>query len=250
MKKLIGYFDRAYIINLPDRADRRQDVEHEFHKIGLEIPTDKVRFYSAIRPGDKGAFPTVGLRGSFLSHREILRIAFRDGLRNVLVFEDDICFRIVNEHFVQQIIGAIPNEHWDVIYFGYLEPSDHFLTGEPLLAWSKPTQGGHFYAVNRDFIGKMIQFMNASELRDAGDPDGGPMGRDAMYNHIRLLNQNIRVFISIPNLAYQRSSRTDLHVLKIYDQIDWLAPAIRRIRKIKTQVRMWLDKFNTNRRLH
>jgi glycosyl transferase, family 25 len=236
MRRIIDRFDRCYVINLRDRTDRRQDVIQEFRKIGVDIPSAQVEFFTADRPQEKGDFPTLGARGSFTSHREVLRLAMRDGLSNVLVFEDDVFFKPVSGATIEGILEALDRTSWDVIYFGYARPNDGSLKG-PLAPWPDKTIGGHFYGVNGPFIRRMADYMQACEERPAEHPKGGPTFRDGAYYNVRLVYPDIRVFLAVPNLAEQRSSRTDLHPLKIYDRLRWMRPIMRGVRKIKNQLR-------------
>lgn len=241
MKQIIEYFDRSYIINLSDRIDRRLETEREFRRVGVNIPNEKVRFYTAIRPTDKAGFVNIGTRGNFTSHRNVLELASRDHLRNVLVFEDDVSFRSVEDDFEQNLVKQLSREDWDVVYFAYLSPPDHALKG-PLTRWPNDIIGAHFYAVNGKFIGTMLQYMNECELRPRNHPAGGPMTADGAYNHVRYVIPNINVLLSVPSLAHQRSSRTDVSPTRIFDRIVWLRPILRVMRAIKHQLRMALDK--------
>jgi len=240
MKRLIAEFDRAYIINLRDRLDRRQEAEDEFGKIGLTIPNDQVRFYTATRPTDRGNFHSVGARGAFTSHRNVLDLAAADKLQNVLVFEDDVSFRNVGDDCISQIIARLSDKDWDLIFFGYTSPSDQALIG-PLIPWKRITIGTHFYAVNGRFMGRMLEYMRDSEVGPAGNSEHGPTSADGIYNRVRLQDPNIRVLLAAPSLAFQRSSRTDLQPVSIYDRLSFLAPGMRTARKIKHQLRMTLD---------
>jgi glycosyl transferase family 25 len=246
MKKIIEYFDRAYVINLQDRIDRRRQAEREFFGIGIDIPNQKVKFFTATRPTEKGAFPSVGIRGNFTSHKEVLKLANDDRLRNVLVFEDDISFRSVDPQLVEKIATQLEHEEWDVVYFGYLSPSDDGLTG-PLMDWPSDLMGAHFYAVNGRFIPTMLEYMLKCELLPPGHPYGGPITADGAYNHVRYVIPNIRVLISVPNLAHQRSSRTDLHPTGLFDKIVPLRPLLQWARAVKHKFRMAADR-NTLRR--
>lgn len=244
MKSLIEYFDRAYIINLPDRADRRRSVTREFAAIGLHIPNDKVRFYSAIRPTEQDDFYSLGARGSFSSHRNVLKLAAADRLKNILVFEDDVALRKIPEPVIGTFVAHLRETAWDVAYFGYLEPTATKLEG-PLAPWPHDTLGGHFYGVNGSFMKRMAQYMDECEARPRNHPLGGPMSRDGAYNHIRYVYPDIRVLIAIPNLAHQISSKTDIAPNKFYDDIAWLQPPIQVLRSIKTRARMLVDRLAT-----
>jgi hypothetical protein len=241
VKEIVEYFDRAYIINLSDRTDRRRQVMREFGRIGIKIPNEKILFYTAVRPTDKGKFEDIGTRGCFNSHRTILEVANRDHLRNVLVFEDDVCFRQLGREFGQNLIAQLSREAWDLMFFGYNLPCDDTLTG-PLLRWPNDVLGTHFYAVNGCFIAAMLQYMNACELRPSDHPDGGPMPADGVYNHVRYVTPNVKMFLSVPNLAYQRSSRTDIASASSIDRVMWLRPIVHGARAVKHQIRMSLDK--------
>ena len=75
MKQIIEFFDRSYIINLQDRVDRRRQVEKEFYRLGITIPNQKIKFYPAVRPVDKGNFHDIGVRGCYMSHLKVLELA-------------------------------------------------------------------------------------------------------------------------------------------------------------------------------
>jgi len=248
MKQIIEYFDRAYVINLSDRPDRRHQAEQEFRRAGINIPNGNVQFYTAVRPTDKGRFENIGTRGCFNSHRGILEIADQERLRNVLIFEDDVSFRDIGVAFERQLMTQLSHEDWDVVFFGYSIPNDASLNG-PLMRWPNDILGAHFYGVNGRFVHRMRQYMNECELRPRDHPDGGPMPADGAYNHVRYVNPNINLFLAVPNLAYQRSSRTDIAQAHILDGPVWLRPIMRGARAIKHQLRMAFDRNKLRRQL-
>jgi hypothetical protein len=248
MKRLIEKFDRAYIINLHDRPDRRQEVEREFHKIGFsDIPNDQIHFYTAIRPTDKGNFHSLGARGVFTSHQDVLKLAIESKIRNVLVFEDDIAFRAIPDANIAQIMAQLSEKRWDLIFFGYTFPADEHLEGA-LIPWPNQTLGTHFYAVNGPFMSRMLDFMRESEVGRAGDAENGPTSADGIYNRVRLRHPDVRVVLAAPSLAFQRASRTDLQPNRIYDRVPFLAPGVRVARKLKHQLRMTLDSMALRKR--
>jgi glycosyl transferase family 25 len=236
MKRIIEYFDRAYIINLADRTDRRRETEHEFQRVGIKIPSEKVRFYTATRPTEKGGFSTAGMRGCFTSHRNVLELASRDLVRNLLVFEDDVGFKHVTSVVEDKLLAQLDQENWDLVFFGYLNDANPEGAG-PLVRWSAEVLGTHFYGVNGRLIKTMVKYMCECESRPPGHPDGGPMSPDGAYNHIRHMRPDIRVLLASPNLAYQRSSRTDVHPAPLFDRAVWLRPIMRGARFLKNQYR-------------
>lgn len=170
-----------------------------------------------------------------------MKLASQEKLRNVLIFEDDVSFRDVKDSLIDQIVSSLASRKWDIVYFGYLSSPDMDLEG-PLAQFSKGVMGAHFYAVNASLIDPLLQFMNQCETRPPGSPEGGPMTADGALNHVRLLIPDMRVLLAVPNLAHQRSSRTDVSPQPIFDQIVVLRPLIRKARVIKHKLRMLLDR--------
>jgi glycosyl transferase, family 25 len=244
VKTIIEYFERAYIINLEDRLDRREETIREFRRLGIDAPNQSLHFYNAKRLTEKGLFPDVGTRGSFDSHKNVFELARQGRLRNVLVFEDDVSFRNVKPLVEDQIVTQLARNEWDIVHFGYLSPLDKDLEvlDEPLVDFSMGVMGTHFYAVNGNFIDPLLQFMKQCEIRPPGHPDGGPMGPDGALNHIRVLIPDVRVLLAVPNLAHQRSSRSDIIQGPIFDRIVMLRPWVRWGRSIKHTLRMTVDR--------
>lgn len=241
IKELIEVFDRSYIINLVDRTDRRREVEDEFRAIGLAIPSAQVSFYSAHRFADRGGFKDVGTRGNFDSHRNILRIAIEQKLKNVLIFEDDVAFRDVDNERVRSIISQLSSIDWDIICFGYLLPDNARGSGQ-LAPWRKDILGMQMYAVNARFFATMLQYMNECEQRPRDHELGGPMTADGAYNHVRYVMPHIKLALALPSLAFQRSSRTDIAPRSLLDEIRVLRPIVRYVRSLKHRMRMARDK--------
>lgn len=236
MKDILDAFDKAYIINVADRRDRYVQTVKEFARFGIDVPSPRVAFHIARRPVVKGAFPTLGARGSFTSHLAVLERALSERAQNVLIFEDDVRFTAAAHSASSAVAAALRRVDWDVVYLGYLSPTAPTGSG-PLMVSTAPTRGGHAYGVNARFMGEMAHFMRECERRPAGDPDGGPMFRDGAYNHIRQMRMDLKVYLAVPNLATQRSSRTDLHRLRIYDRIKMLSPVISTMRAMRNALR-------------
>jgi glycosyl transferase family 25 len=209
MKRIVEYFDRSYIINLKDRVDRRREVEHEFRRLGISIPNEKVQFYTATRPTDQANFASIGVRGCFMSHLNVLDFAQRDNLRNVLVFEDDVSFRNVEVDFEERLIENLSHADWDLLWLGYSRPAQDGLSG-PLTRWTGDIICAHCYAVNGRFIRTMAQYMWDCEQRPRDHPESGPMTADGAYNHIRYISPDVVLLLCVPSLAFQRSSRSNL----------------------------------------
>jgi hypothetical protein len=148
----------------------------------------------------------------------------------------------------EQLIAQLAREDWDVVCFGYNVPSDDGLTG-PLVRSQEDFLGTHFYAVNGRFIPTMLDYMNECELRQPGDPFGCPMSPDGIYNQVRRVIPNVIQFLSVPNLAYQRSSRTDIAQTHILDRIVGFGPIMLGVRAVRHRLRMARDKKKLSRQL-
>jgi glycosyl transferase family 25 len=248
MKQIFDYFDRTYIINLVDRTDRRQQVEQEFKSIGIHIPNDKIRYFSAQRMTERGGFVDVGTRGNYDSHRAVLKLAVQDRLSNILVVEDDVSFRSIGNAFKDQLVAQLSRQEWDVVCLGYAKPDDKSLTGDTLQQLQTDFLGAQLYGVNQTFIPRMIDYMNDCETRKHGDPFGCPMPADGIYNQARRVLPDVRMLISGANLAHQRSSRTDVARPSIIDRAPLLRMFAPQIRNFKHRLRMMHDRSKLARR--
>ncbi|MGD1874709.1 MAG: glycosyltransferase family 25 protein [Mastigocoleus sp.] len=222
--KFIEFFDRVYIINLPERVDRRKGMEKELKNVGIPFNPQKVEFFSAIRPDSPGSFQSIGYRGAFLSHLNVLKRAKELQLNNVLVMEDDLAF---SEHFNEyedRLIEQLQQTNWDLVQFGYfpvkgiIQPTGStFATYQP---FSGEIIGSHFYGVNGKTLDRLINFFEILLSRPAGHPEGGPMSPDGVFNVFPWQNKDIVRLISIPSFGGQRSSRSDCHAdLKWFDRL-------------------------------
>jgi hypothetical protein len=72
--------------------------------------------------------------------------------------------------------------------------------------------------------------------RAAGDPRGGAMHVDGAYNWFRRDYPEVRTLIVIPELGYQRPSRSDIYRLAVHDQIPAIATAAQAFRKLKSTI--------------
>jgi len=103
------FFDEIYCINLDYRTDRWEQVQKEFEKV--EILNRVIRF-SAIKEDD-------GRVGCIKSALAIIKIAKSKGLKNVLIFEDDVKFIVKNpEKHLKKAISKIGNLDWYLFYLG------------------------------------------------------------------------------------------------------------------------------------
>jgi len=109
MKNPFDFFEEIYCINLDHRTDRWEHAQKEFEKLYIK---DRVKRFSAIKHED-------GRIGLIKSNLEILKIARDNGLKNVLIFEDDVQFLWKNEPIetLTKSIEQLPKK-WNMFYLG------------------------------------------------------------------------------------------------------------------------------------
>ncbi len=205
----LDVFDFVRIINLPERVDRLKATVRELERIGILLDGEKVKVFSAIRPPAAEGFPSIGARGCFLSHLEVLRAAHEAGARKLLVIEDDIQFE---KSFCSRIASALKAAQaadWDLLWLGHVVSTD----GCQDIAMVPCQQGlltTHMYAVNGGILPRLITEFEAMLERPPGHPDGGPMFEDGAFTTFCLKNPEIVRMIAMPSWARQRSSRSDI----------------------------------------
>jgi glycosyl transferase, family 25 len=227
---LLNSFEFVSIINLPDRTDRRRDMERELDKIGLQSRTGHLEFFPAVRASAGGDWPSLGARGCFLSHYAVLKQALERRLQNILVMEDDCEFASTTEEFEHETVRTLRESRWDIVHLGHCEKPE--ISGAPVLTrWDRPTMGAHLYAVNRSALGRLVSFLEQVTQRPDGHPEGGPQHYDGALTMFRAQNKDLLTLIAAPSVAGQRSSRSDIHG-RWFDRVPGLQTAVNGARRI------------------
>lgn len=234
---LLGAFDRVRIINLRNRADRRAEVARQFTRLGLEIDGDRIAFHDACRPADPGKFPSIGARGCFTSHLDILKESQKSDWRNVLIIEDDLDFAASAETRLPSTLARLDTEPWSIFYGGYeleeeLASTSPLSIGDPQLA----IRTTHFVAFSRAAIHAAAPYLTRMEQRERGDPEGGPMHVDGAYNWLRRAHPELKTLLATPMLGHQRPSRTDIHALGLLDRAPGLRDLVTMARRVKRRM--------------
>lgn len=238
------YFQKIYIINLPERKDRRDEMEEQLALIGLSLNHPKIQLFEATRPSDAGEFESIGARGCFMSHLGVLRDARSKKLDRLLILEDDLNFSNDFLQRINDVLSQLEQSNWSIFYGGYniqFTPEDSKTSGIALHATNRVTEIpastgvllAHFVAFQSNAISEMVNYLELLLSRKGGDPRGGPMHVDGAYSWFRNLNPTYKTVISIPELGYQRSSRTDIHTLRWYDRTPLVRFCIAYLRKLK-----------------
>lgn len=205
-------FDRVYVINLPDRTDRRREMEAQLALIGLE-GDPLVQFYPAVRPTDPGDFGSLGEKGCFLSHLGALKDAVKRRHRSILILEDDVDWtRAALARNAR--LDALRDTDWGFLHGG--RGHDQAAgDGVILLERLDPERElllGHFIGLRGAVVGQMVDYLEAMLQRPKGSPEGGPMHVDGAYSWFRRSHPEVASYVCTPSVAQQRSSRSDISV--------------------------------------
>jgi glycosyl transferase, family 25 len=237
-------FDRIYILNLPDRADRRREMTAELERASFPSakPLDDadalVSFFPGQRVTELAGFPSLGCRGCFLGHLAILKHAHAHGYGQVLILEDDMSFSPLVPKFDQQLAEISRTSDWQFAYFGHVLPDRARAAGNSI-RFELSTQHvvcAHFYAVRRTIFAPLINWLETIQTRPFQHPDGGPMHVDGAFNEFRERN-NIPTRIAFPSLGHQRSSRSDIATLKWFDRTPVVREGISFLRSVKNRLK-------------
>ena len=208
---IFDHYDRVRIVNLPERTDRRRDMEREFRKIGMG-DSKKVEYFRAIRMTEPGPFRRVGSHGNFLGQLQILEEALAAG-ESVVILEDDCRFQPAIHDFE-------PAPDTDILYGGYSGASDlEDLENATII-------GSHFMGFSLRAIEKLVPFLRS--LLDTSteiDPkivrsDFDPAIRppiDGSYVWFRRYHPELKT--EFADLAHQRPSATDVGQRKWFDRM-------------------------------
>jgi glycosyl transferase family 25 len=223
------------IVNLPHRSDRRADLAAQLRRVGLSFDHPMVSIFPAIRPSHDGGFPSIGARGCFLSHLEILKQALAEGWDGVCICEDDLDFSSDIDARLPEITSLLSTSSWSIFYGGY---GDTPMGSEiaPGLCRIDPGQAltcTHLYAVRRSAIVELVPYLEAMLRRPDGHADGGLMHYDGALSWFRNAHPQHITLAACPAIGVQRPSRTDIHALRWFDRL----PVLRALATIARRAR-------------
>nr|QBK91394.1 MAG: glycosyltransferase family 25 LPS biosynthesis protein [Pithovirus LCPAC302] len=209
-KDLWNYFDCIRCINLVSRPDRYSNSKKIFDK--YYIP---VEYYKTEKHKKGGEY------GCFKSHINVIREAYYNGDKNILVFEDDIIStEYLTPKYLETAIDFMENEKWDIFYLGALPNINFYRSKRTRYKGIYKLKGicTHAYVLNRKAMKRLIG------LKYNGTPID--------YYYIRNFD---RCFAIYPTMFNQGLSESDLRdnwwykytdknrVTKFYRCIEWYA---------------------------
>lgn len=232
---MVAALGPIHVINLVDRQDRRREFARQLRRIGLGYEDAGVTLFAAVRPAARGGFPTIGARGCFLSHLEILRMARDAGAERIAICEDDLDFSDDFERRAPTVFDALGGESWDIFYGGF-DAAAHGVDATHEVVRLDPDQKvlcTHFLALRRPAITALVPYLEAMMARAHGDPAGGPMHVDGAYTHFRADHPEMVTRAACPTLGHQRASRTDVHDLRWFDRLPVIRGAAQIYRRLR-----------------
>ena len=159
-------FDAIYIINLPTRPDRKAEMITQLRRAGIDPASEQVKFFDAVRPGDKGDFPSLGARGCFLSHVGVLKTAMAAGHGRILVLEDDANFVKDFPQRFAPVASALESREWGMAYLGALAVDPPGAVTPPVdrIPATSSVMGTHMFAVAGPVIPQIVAYFEAMLL--------------------------------------------------------------------------------------
>jgi hypothetical protein len=232
------YFDKVFIINLPSRTDRLREMDAQLRIIGLGLDAPMIELFPALRPSVRGEFDSVGARGCFMSHMSVLKKAAEMVYERILILEDDVNFVPDFMNRLSLSVESLSNQHWNIFYGGYrLDDDSDLLPGIPDVAPDRDVKLTHFIAFQSPAIRTAAGHLETLVSRPGGDPRGGPMHVDGAYFWFRRMHPHFTTRVAVPQLGYQRASRTDIHALRWFDRLTGARQLTAAVRALKNRSR-------------
>ena len=216
-ESFLNTFDKIFIVNLPERIDRRKEISSELDWIGASNHA-KVEIFPAVKPTEPGGFPSIGARGCFMSHLSILKRARDSGMQRILIMEDDLMFSSYLKKNQQALAQHLKGNAYDIAYLGHLveKKNNGALRFEK---YELPLMQSHFIAFRGDVIASLVTFLETLLTRPPGHPDGGPMHVDGAYSTFRQQQPERITQIAVPSLGFQRPSPSDIAGFRWFDNV-------------------------------
>ena len=185
-----------FYINLEHRTDRKQHVEQELQKIGLNA----TRFNAIQMPN--------GAIGCSMSHLKILQEAIKNKLDHVLIVEDDIQF--LNPELFKTNINRFfetQQSSWDVVLLAgnNMPPYEQIANEFVKVSRCQTTTG---YLVNGHYINTLLQNIKAGLTHLIHKPE--EHSNYAIDKYWFKLQQVDNWYLIIPLTVVQRADYSDI----------------------------------------
>lgn len=214
------HFDKTFVINLKTATEKMSIMNKHLNEIGVQ---NRERF-EAIRgsevtdadlkrwgynttidqlynrmPGDNLRYKQASV-GCFLSHLFAIKKAKAEGLKAVLILEDDAAFpqtRRAKEMF-DQSMKQLSSTNWNMLCLGYVHdhaPSRHSQNLDRI----ESGYNGHAYAVNHTYYDRLIHELENMIL----DPSRRLLAVDMAYSQL-IEKRKCEAYAMRPLIGFQR----------------------------------------------
>lgn len=234
-KALLDAFERIIIINLPERADRRREIDIELGRAGLSLDHPAVELFSATRPKDIAGFPSLGAHGAFLSHMGVMQSMIDRGIDRALILEDDMAFMPGFASRLPALAEGLNAQPWGILYCHPGEEPEKTPAPDTYGLISLPVDLEliqlHFYGMTRKFAEAAVPFLQGMLARPPGSPEGGPMHVDGAMNWVRQANPDQIALAISPQIARQRASPSDIAGSRWFHRVPILRDLVMIVRR-------------------
>ena len=226
---IFAQFDLIRVVNLPERADRRREMDAQFKAIGI-LGDPRIAYFPAIRADGPGPFLKVGSHGNFLARIALFREAAAQGA-SILILEDDCNF------LVPEVFEASLPPNWDIFYGGFemvgdAAPEDSSLIGSHCMAFSAEAA-----AAGADYLTRYLEPDFECDPIAVAEPGYNPAIRPpidgAMVWMRRAYPQLVTCF---ERISVQRASRSDVSGGKAIDRLPVVRDAVALARRVRNRL--------------
>jgi glycosyl transferase family 25 len=207
---LFDQFDRIRIVNLPDRKDRRIEMNRQLKEVSL-WNDPRVAYFEAVSFDEPGPFLRKGSRGAFTSHLILLREA-AEAAESILILQDDCDFLPGIETYEMPAC--------DVFYGGYEATDPHDLQNSCII-------GAHFMGFSAraailaaEYLSEFLKPDFPPDPQAAQEPDYDPAIKppiDGALVWFRRAHPEMTTEFAL--LSRQRPSRTDIGDQRWFDKM-------------------------------
>jgi len=189
IQKTYFYFvDKIVYINLEERKDRKEQIEHQLRFINK----DKIIRFNAIKQ-KRGAV------GCYKSHIAVLEMAIENNWENCLILEDDMIWRNFDANY--PILEKLTKNNFDVIILGGIDIN---YDKDTLRCYHAVTTTA--YLINKSYYFKLLEnFKKGCELKIEYNVQQYNM--DEYWNN---LIKEDNWYVVVPNLCIQKSDFSNI----------------------------------------
>jgi GR25 family glycosyltransferase involved in LPS biosynthesis len=209
--------DKGFLINLKKRTDRLNESIDEFHRINIR----GVEVHQAAEIGIESNFSILSCSQS---HLDILNYQVSNSIDKVIIFEDDFFLKekeILQKLNFEEILFEIKNFDFDLLFLGSsLKEKSNKIT--PYISKPKIFNQTTCYIIKLEcakFVIDNFDFRNENSICYGEQIDtfysmlvNKTHWKEHLefYNKEKIMNNNLKIYMTNPILFYQRRSFSDI----------------------------------------